>query len=70
MKLHTYTLLIDYRNGRTETVKNIGENEADAKEIAMCNLRDEDKEWVRSITVIDLTPLQVEGMDSQMGGLS
>lgn len=52
MNWQTYTLLIEYRNGGTETKRHAGESPEDAKELCWANLPDADKEWVKAINVI------------------
>ena len=52
VNLSTYTLLVEYRNGRTETKRHVGESAEDAKELCWANLPDADKEWVHAITVL------------------
>lgn len=50
--MNTYTLLVEYRNGSSESKRHAGESAEDAKDLCWANLPDADKEWVRAITVI------------------
>lgn len=50
--MNTYTFLIEYRNGGTQTVRYSGESAEDAQQVALSSLSDADKHWLKAITVI------------------